>query len=187
MADRPRWPGDTRRLLLALLAFAVAVVVNTTSVELQQRHRWLTRRFGSRDWYAHLILITPGYLWLFHALKELPGAVRWPLPAAWQRFNQPVLAASTLLWLEAYRQLGLAEMLNRNFFRGGSTRAARGGMFRWLRDPVYVSYVLAFVGWALRRRNAVYLLLAAESFLLLNVLEAKVENRPFESRREKVS
>ena len=180
MGDRPRRPGDTRRLLLALLAFAAAVVVNTTSVELQQRHRWLTRWFGSKDWYAHLLLITPGYLWFFGALKQLGGTVRWPLPAAWQGFNQPVLAASTLLWLEAYRQLGLAEMLNRNFFSRGSTRAARGGMFRWFRDPVYVSYVLAFVGWALRRRNAVYLLLAAESWLLLNVIEARVENRPFE-------
>ncbi len=178
---RPRWSENIRRLLLALLAFAVAVIVNTTSVELQQRHRWLTRWFGPKDWYVHLALIAPGYLWFFRALKDLGGTVRWPLPAAWQRFNQPVLAASTLLWLEAYRQLGLAGMLNRNFFSGGSTRAVRGGMFRWFRDPVYVSYVLAFVGWALRRRNAVYLLLAAESWLLLNVIEAKVENRSFES------
>ena len=46
---------------------------------------------------------------------------------------------------------------------------------------MYDSYALALVGWALYRENAVNLLLAGESFILLNRLEARVENRPARS------
>jgi hypothetical protein len=39
------------------------------------------------------------------------------------------------------------------------------------------SYFIAFVGAGLHHANAVYLLLAAESYLLLNRFEARVENQ----------
>lgn len=49
---------------------------------------------------------------------------------------------------------------------------------RW-NHPMYDSYVVLFVGLALWRSNAGYSVLAVESFLLVNLIEALVENRPF--------
>lgn len=59
-----------------------------------------------------------------------------------------------------------------------------GGVFRIVANPMYDGYTLAF-GQALRCRNAVYLLLAAESYLLLNRIEARIENARFAGEKKR--
>jgi len=175
----PKPEKTMRRLLLAMLAFAVATGVNTASVEVQQRSQLLTRCFKGRDWYAHLALTTPGYLWFFSLLRGLDTRVRWPLPGALRRLGTPLALSAAALGLGALSQLGLAGTLDGYFFGRSKPNRLSKGVFRWLRNPMYDSYVLAFVATACRKQNAVHLLLAAESFVLLNLLEAGVENRPF--------
>ena len=48
---------------------------------------------------------------------------------------------------------------------------------------MYDSYALALTGLALQRANAVYLPLAGASLLLLNQIEARIENRGVADRR----
>jgi len=174
-----------RRLLLTMLAFAVATGVNTASVEIQQRRQWLTRCFKDWGWYVHLALIAPGYLWFFSLLRGLGSQARWPLPRTLRRLGMPLGLLAAALGLGALGQLGPAGALDGYFFGRSKPNRVSGGVFRWLRNPMYDSYVLAFVAAACRKQNAVHLLLAAESFVLLNLIEASVENRPFqETRRE---
>ena len=91
--------------------------------------------------------------------------------------GRPLLVTAGLLWLAAFRELGGATVANGNFFGKGRQTPAAGGIFRLLKNPMYDSYALALIGLGLRRANAVYLLLAGESLLLLNQIEARVENR----------
>src|SRR5262249_28062638 len=83
------------------------------------------------------------------------------------------------LWLAAFRQLGPARTANGFFFNRGPARRVEGGVYRWLRDPMYTAYALALVGLGLWRRNAAYPALAAEAYALLEWVEAPVENAPF--------
>lgn len=175
-----------RRLLLAMAAFALAAGVNTASVELQQRRQWLTRRFKRCDWYVHLALITPSYVWLFCLLWGLNTRVRWPLPRGARRLALPVALLATALFLGAAIPLGPAGVLNGYFFGRSTADRRPSGIFRWLRNPSYDGYVLAFLTLAYRKGNAIYVLLAAESFALLNLMEASVENRPFQHPGEHI-
>jgi protein-S-isoprenylcysteine O-methyltransferase Ste14 len=175
-----------RRLVLTMSTFALAAGANTASVAVEQRWSLLTRWLGRRGWYVHLGIVVP--LWaLFLAL--VPGLgryVSWPISGRLRPLGTVLLGAAALLWLLAYRQLGGARTANGNIFGHGSRARVDGGVFRILRNPMYDSYALALAGLALRRGNSVYLLLAAESFLLLNQVEARVENRLLgESRPER--
>lgn len=170
-------------LKLVMLVFALAAGVNTASVALQQRHHILTHIFGPRAWYAHLALIIPPWLWFLAALGGLNRRIHWPLPDTIRMLGSPVRAVAAALWLLAFWQLGPVRTVNGSFFNRGPAEPVRGGIYRWLQNPMYDSYVLAFVGTGLHHANAVYLLLAAESYLLLNRFEAQVENRPFVARR----
>ena len=168
-----------RHILLVMTLFAVAVAINTGSVALQQRTQYLSRRFGTRAWHVHLGLVTAAWAAFLLTLIDHGVHVRWTLPHALRPAGLAVLAVSAALWLWAFAQLGVKRLANGNFFGRGPSAAVRGGPFRWLRNPMYDSYALAFVGMGLVTNNAAFFVLAAESYLLLNVIEARVENRPF--------
>jgi protein-S-isoprenylcysteine O-methyltransferase Ste14 len=97
------------------------------------------------------------------------------LAAAVRPLGMAVLAGASALWLLAYRELGPARTANAGQF-GRAPRVRLGrGVFAWLRDPVYDAYALGLAGAGLSRGNPAYLALAAESVLLLNIAEARVE------------
>ena len=166
-----------RRLLLTLLAFAAAAGLNTASVALQQQTACFTRWFGRRGWYLHLALVLPAWGAFLALLPGLGRAIHWPLPRWWRPVGDAVLAVAALLWLLTVRELGAARTANGDIFGHDSRPPTRGGPFRCRRNPMYDSYALALVGLALHRANAVYLPLAGASLLLLNQIEARVENR----------
>ena len=171
--------GGVGDLALTLASFIVAAGVNTACVALQERAAWFARRFGSRGWYVHLAMIAPGWLLFLTLQAQLGRHLLWPLPP-WLR---PIGAAASLVGLalvaDAAARLGFAGTLNGHFFGRGPKQRVGNGTFRWLRNPMYDGFFLLFVGEALLIPNAVYLVLAAESVLLLNLFEARVENRPF--------
>jgi len=181
-AAPPGWDG-TRRLspvgyfALASLALATAAGINTASVALEQKGALLTRRFGSKAWCVHLAAITPAWAWFLLLLRGLGKRTVCPLPKKLRPFGVPLLMLATVTWLSAFLQLGLVRTLNGGVFGRGDSSPIRGGLFRWLRNPMYHSYTIALAGAGLRKGNALYLLLAAESFVLFNLIEAPVENR----------
>lgn len=168
-----------KRLLLTMGVFALAAGINTASLAREQDTGWLTRRFGRRAWYAHLLLISPAWMAFLFSLTRVDPKARWSLPGLLRPAGWGLVAASAGLWVAAYRQLGPDRTANGYFFGRGPSEPVTGGIYRWLRDPMYDAYALAFAGGGLATANAVYLLLAAQSVLLLNLLEAGVENRPF--------
>ena len=165
------------RLLRPMLAFVVAVGVNTASVAVEHRWHVLTRLCGRAGWYLHLAVIAPAYLWLFVLLASLDHYGRWKLPAAARPLGAVLMLLSAWLWKSAYHRLGGPRVANGDVFGRVPAAHVKVGVFLWLRDPMYDSYALALVGAGLWTGNIAYFALAAESIALLNCIEAKVEAR----------
>ncbi len=165
------------RLLTTAAAFVAATAMNTLSVAEEQRRHSLSRRYGRAAWYVHLALVTPPWVVFLASLWGLGDRVRWPLPRSLRLLGPPLVAAAIGIWSQAFRQLGPARTGNGDVFGHASPEPVHAGIFALLENPMYDSYALAFVGTALWKANGIYLLLAAESFVLLNLIEARVENR----------
>jgi protein-S-isoprenylcysteine O-methyltransferase Ste14 len=167
------------RLVLTTVVFALAAGVNTASVAVQQETAVFTRRCGAKAWYVHLAVITPGWVAFLFLVAGVSRHFRWALPGLLRPAGVALVLVAAVLWLIAAIQLGPERIANGYFFGRGPRTGLSTGIFRWLRNPVYDSYALAFFGVGLLSANGVYLLLAAESYLLCNLVEARVENRPF--------
>ena len=175
----PDMLGSTVNALLITFVFAIAAGVNTLSVALQQERHWFTRHFGEQAWYVHLVITTP--IWgLFLVLQgRLGSQVHWSLAPELELAGMALAAVGVALLLATLWQLGLTRTFNGYFFGRGRKEPVSGGVFRWLRNPMYDSFWILFVAEAFWLGHAIYLVLAAESFILLNQIEARVENRPF--------
>lgn len=165
-----------------MAVFAAAAGINTASVALQRRTGLITRLFGRGGWYIHLGLVLPAWAVFLALLPGVNRAIRWPLPRRGRRVGNGLIIGSAAIWLLAYRHLGAARIANGDVFEHVKPVELEAGPFRVVRNPIYISYALALAGLGLRRCNGVYLLLAAESYLLLNQIEARVENAALAAR-----
>ena len=170
-------------LLLAVALFALAAAINTGSVALQQRTDWLGRRFGRGAWWAHLAIVTPGWAAFLYVQVQLGQHLVWPLPAGLWPLGWALLLLAAGLVAGSFLQLGLRRTFNGAFFDGGTPIPVSGAAYRWLQNPMYDGFWVSFVAIALIEANAAYLVLAAASYLLLNLFEARVENAPFDQER----
>lgn len=167
------------RLVVTALALAAAVAINTASVALEQRRSLLSRRFGRRGWYVHLAVVTPPWALFVALLPSISGRVMWPLNPRLRPLGKALAVLGAAIWLDAFARMGPERTANGYFFGHGPRQQVTGGVYRWLHNPMYDAYALVLAGVGLRTRNARFLVLAAEAYLLLNLVEARVENRPF--------
>lgn len=157
---------------VAALALAVAAAVNCAAVHLQRRHGAYDR-LGRRAWPAHIALLCAVWGAAIACIALSGGEARWPLPDWVRPLGLLLGLLGTALFGAAFRELGLQSLFNGNFFGRGDGIA--GGVYRVLADPMYDAYALLLLSLALRRADAAYLLLALESVVLLNLVEARVE------------
>lgn len=126
----------------------------------------------------------------------------WVMGILWFLWNAGVIALvvilpSLLSLPTGVRALGIALiiiglavstwhrlLLGRGRFYGGRCfdrkydTPVTGGLYRYLRDPVYDGIIIAFLGLTLWRENMDFLLLATATFLFLNIFMARVEGAP---------
>lgn len=158
----------------------MAAAVNSGNLWAEHHHRLLSRGFGSHAWHVHLATTTACWYLAVRRIDHLGGAARRPPPTSRRRLGQALTLIASGLWLSGFEQLGPARLANSQFFGHRGSPALRGGTYRLLKNPIYDAYALGLVALALRRGSAAHLVLAAESYLLLNVVEAAVEAAPFE-------
>ena len=161
-------------LTRAAVAFAAAASINSASVAGQRCWKLHERIAGDKAWWLHLGLITPAWLSFLVLLRALDRSRTLPMPRS-RGLGLAGLVAATALWISAAQQLGPATVANGNFFGRGGASPARLGPYRWLRDPMYDSYALGLLSWAFYRGNAAFIALAAESIVLLNLVESRTE------------
>lgn len=170
-----------KRLAASAAALLIAAGLNTASVGAQLRWQTLERFGKRRAWKLHLALITPPWL-LF--LASLPGIRTDPrLQFAPRRMlGAAAVLAAAALWLAAVREIGTARVLNGDAFGTAPPRRIVSGPYRLLRNPIYDSYALALAGVAMLTGAGGYLALSLESLVVLNVVEAVVEERALPRR-----
>lgn len=78
--------------------------------------------------------------------------------------------------------MGPRRTANGDFFTRTPAEPVHGGVYRLLRDPMYDAYALGLVAAALITGRCSYLALAAESLVVLNLVEARVERLALASR-----
>lgn len=165
-------------LLLTVMFFALASALNTADQVLEARFGFLRRRFGGRvAWAIHLAFITPGWIAFFVLASGVGEPLRWPLPEGAWVMGPPVLAVGLVLSGSALVQLGPVATLNGRVFGVGRREVVEGGIFAWLDNPMYDGFALIFVGSGFWATNSAHLVLAAASYVILNLCEARVENR----------
>lgn len=159
-------------LQLAILLFAIAVTVNSVCVYAQKRHH-IYGHFGHWGWAMHIVLLTILWSAVVVAAGQLHSSLHWSLPALARYVGYISALAASLLFLASAKNLGMGTVLNGNFF--GHGKKASGGTFGFLKNPMYDSFVLAFIALALVFSEGGYLVLAVESYIGLNVIQSSVE------------
>ena len=149
---------------------AIAAFANTLSVAAEGWLALHTRLFGRRAWLAHTVVILPGWLCFLASLQSIrPGERRWPMGRLVEGIGAVMVGLGFL-------ELGPAGAVNGDLFGLGSWRQQAGGIYQRLHNPIYSGYALLLLGRALRLGSVRLGLVAAESLLLLNVVEARVES-----------
>lgn len=158
-------------LLLTCVMFAVATGINSGSVY-AQKHFGFYDRWRHNGWLLHSLVILPSWITVVYLLMTLSNHYVLRFRAV------PILGYSfftlaTLLFGLALSEIGWQSLFNGTWFGRGSVSHA--GIFKFLENPIYDSYLLSFIGAALASGNMAYIVIALESYIGLNVIESRVE------------
>ncbi|MDR6839770.1 methyltransferase family protein [Pseudoxanthomonas sacheonensis] len=126
-------------------------------------------------------MLTPIFMRAVIAFLAPPGVVAFLVPAAWIRLSRQTLSWPFGLLMAALGISGLLWCVRDFYVSGKGTLAPWAprqelvvvGLYRYSRNPMYVSVVLILLGWAISFRSAgllVYALAVALAFHLRVIL-----------------
>ena len=159
-------------LLLTVFSFTLAVFVNSMSVYLQ-RQRHIYDKFEN-GLLVHILIITPFWLVFALLIGGLDQAYLIDMPK-YPALGYLLVIIALALFVASIRQIGSGALVNANFFRKDKTKFINRGVYEYLKNPIYDSYSLLFIGVGFALSNAVFFIIAGFSFVGLNVIESKVE------------
>jgi protein-S-isoprenylcysteine O-methyltransferase Ste14 len=158
---------------------------------LQQSDGRLTRWWGSRAFSIYnVITLIPwaAFVLIYSVLQLIPHPTLpwegWWLQALGGLFI--FAGASVALWVAIL--LGPAKLNGLRFFEPAlQEERVVSDPFRWLENRMYTGYFLVFLGVALLKNSLYDLAIALESLLLLNYLQAGIENRGLGAGKQRCS
>lgn len=157
----------------AFLLFILVVAINSVAVYLQRRFKTYSRLFGRYDWAVHIIVLS--IIWgLFISGLILIRPPIWKLSATLHPLSVLAILIGFYMVVATWARLGTKGTLNGWFFGRGAKESLKGGVFR-LQNPMYTGFAFLFIGAAFWLENGFYLWMAALSFILLNVIQARIE------------
>lgn len=151
--------------------FTLAIGINSGSVFAQKHFKFYTR-WRNNGWLLHSLLILPFWTIFIYLLLNLNNHYILRIQAI-PAIGYVFFALAVLMFGLAIREIGWQSLLNGNWF--GRGKISHGGIFNLLKNPIYDSYLLAFVGTALTSGNMAYFVIALESYIGLNIIESQVE------------
>lgn len=159
-------------LLLTSLILVLAIAVNSTSVYFQKDRRFYDR-FDS-GLLVHGLVITP--LWLVFALllAELNQTFGIDMPE-YPIVGYLLIVVALSLFVMSIKQVGSSALVNANFFQKSKVKPISTGVYKFLKNPIYDSYFLLFIGLGFALSNAAFFIIAGISYIGLNIIESKVE------------
>lgn len=86
-----------------------------------------------------------------------------------------LIAIAIGLFVVSTSQIGSGALVNVNFFQKNKTKYVTTGVYKYLKNPIYDSYFLLFIGLGFALSNAAFFIIAGLSFVGLNIIEGKIE------------
>jgi len=176
-------------MLYLIFLFAFVAIIHYLSLKVQIEKNLYTKFFGKRGFLAHSALTGTSWtlLFLVLALSDKSSFPKLPffspvfIPIG---FSSIVLGSVIFLW--AGFQLGLKRTWGIRFFDTSyKDKLELNGSYKFLESPIYTGLFLYFLGFALFSNSLFYLFLSGESYLLLNIFMAKLENQEFKDSKKR--
>ena len=160
--------------------FAFSSGLQTGLLYIQRRSGCLSRWWGGRAFSIYnFITVAPwtAFLLLYVTL-QFRQHPELPWPSLWVQVLGVVLVlAGAVLALQVAILLGPARLNGLRHFTGATgVERIVSGPFRWMDNPMYTGYFFVLLGVALWKNSLYDLVIASESLLLLNGLQATIEN-----------
>jgi protein-S-isoprenylcysteine O-methyltransferase Ste14 len=163
---------------LSISLLILAIGVNSALVWLQKT-RQIYQRFGKRAHGVHGSLIS--VFWGAFIISEfVDNSSTWRLPHAYPIAGLTLMAGALLLFGLALQQIGWDALSNGNFF--GKPMRKLGGVYRYIREPIYWSYAVWFAGIGLVTSLKAFFIYTLISIIGLVGVESWVE-RPIVTRK----
>ena len=149
----------------------LTIAVNSLTVYLQKTRRFYDR-FGSHGYGVHTALITA--FWGAFIISEfIANRSTWRFSHTYPIPGLIIMAVGLALFVAAYRQVGSSALSNGNFF--GRPLRQLGGIYRYVREPMYMSYAVWFLGLCLLTSMKVFLVYTVITLVGLVGFESYIE------------
>lgn len=156
---------------LAIGLLVLAIGVNSGLVYLQKT-RGLYDRFGPSAYRVHGAILT--VFWgSFIGSEFLVSRSSWRLGLHYPLAGGLVMIMALALFCLALQQIGWPALSNGNFF--GQPIRKLGGVYRYIREPIYWSYTIWFAGIGLVTGQKAFFVISLVSLIGLVGIEAWVE------------
>jgi protein-S-isoprenylcysteine O-methyltransferase Ste14 len=161
----------TKYDLISILALMATIAINSALVYLQKT-RQLYRRFGHQAYFVHSVVIT--LVWGGFIVTEfLANASTWRFNHTYPAIGLPIMAAALTLFVAALTQIGGNALANGNFFHYPIRKL--GGIYLYIKEPIYWSYAAWFFGLAFLTGMKVFLAYVVITIVGLVLFESWVE------------
>ena len=156
---------------LAVAALILAIGVNSLSVYLQKT-KGIYDRFGRKALLVHGSIVTVA--WGIFIITEFTLVnSSWKLVRVYPLLGLLTMGTALCLFILAVRQIGRRALVNGNFF--GQPVRRLNGIYRFIRNPIYWSYVLWFIGLGLLTGLKGFFLIAVIAVIGLIGIESRIE------------
>jgi len=159
-------------LTLTALSLVLAITVNSASVYLHRR--WRIYDGFENGLLVHGLVITPFWLTFVLLISGLNQAYGIDMPE-YPSVGYLLIVIATSLFVVSIRQIGSGALVNANFFQKSRVKPISTGVYKFLKNPIYDSYSLLFMGLGFALSNAAFFVIAGVSFIGLNIIESKIE------------
>lgn len=161
---------------VAIALLLITIFVNCVTVYLQKTRR-IYDRFGRHALTVHSIIVS--IFWGLFIISEFVASKSdWRLDNTFPVIGYGIMFVALAIFILAIREIGYKALSNGNFF-GQPTKQLKG-VYKYVPEPIYVSYTLWFVGIGFASSLKVFFVFAVISLIGLVVVESRVE-RPDQS------
>lgn len=153
----------------------LAITVHSLSAWLQRRHK-MYDHLGPMAWTTHQFVIAPAWILFFMMTTQLGRFADWPMPINLPEIGWLLLLIAILLMASALRVMDIQVLTNGWLFDKGPRHTHRQGIYNYMANPFYDGLALVYLAVALIANNAAFIVVAGILHLLLNHIQARLEN-----------
>jgi len=156
---------------VAIFLLMLTIIVNCLTVYFQKTRR-IYDRFGRHSLTVHSIIVS--IFWgLFIISEFVTSKSDWRLENSYPVIGYSIMAIALTIFVLAVREIGYKALSNGNFF-GQPIRQLRG-IYKYVPEPIYISYSLWFLGIGLVSSLKVFFVFTVISLIGLVLIESRFE------------